>query len=116
MFKKNTAVSGFGIGAFIKTSDGSEVTTGTPTCKRIIDGTAGTCANSASYDATLGAWKIDLAAADLNGDMIGLKFSLTDCQPITYNIKTVSDVPDSNGKYPANVVQVNGQNYPQAVL
>ena len=38
MFKKNTAVTGFPIGKFIKTADGSEVATGTPDCKRAING------------------------------------------------------------------------------
>jgi hypothetical protein len=89
MFKKNTAVVGFGIGNFV-TVDGEVVITGTPTCKRIIDGTAGTCANAASYDATAGAWKINLAAADMNGDVIVLVFTLTDCLPISHTIKTES--------------------------
>jgi hypothetical protein len=105
MYKKNTAVTGFVIGAFIKTSDGSEVTTGTPTCKRSIDGTAGSCANAAAYDATLAAWKIDLAAADLNGDQIGLVFKLADCQPVAFNIKTVAGVPDANGNYPIDLAR-----------
>jgi hypothetical protein len=91
MFQKNTAVTGFVIGVFISTSDGSEATTGTPVCTRVVDGTAGTCANAASYDATAGVWKINLASADLNGDVIGLKFALTDCQSITFTIKTVDD-------------------------
>ena len=94
MFKKNTAVAGFPIGKFIKTDDGSEVTTGTPTCKRIIDGAGGSCANAASYDATSGLWKINLATADMNGDVIGLAFSLAGCQPITYTIKTVANGAD----------------------
>jgi hypothetical protein len=45
MFKKNTAVTGFPIGNFINASTGATVTTGTPTCKRTLDGTAGACAN-----------------------------------------------------------------------
>jgi hypothetical protein len=94
MFKKNTAVTGFPIGKFIKTADGSEVSTGTPDCKRVIDGAGGACANAASYDATSGLWKINLAAADMNGDIIGLAFSLANCQPITYVIKTVGNNAD----------------------
>ncbi len=94
MFKKNTAVTGFPIGKFIKTADGSEVTTGTPDCKRVIDGAGGNCANAASYDATSGLWKINLAAADMNGNIIGLAFSLANCQPITYTIKTVVYIAD----------------------
>jgi hypothetical protein len=103
MFKKNTAVTGFVIGCFIATADGSQVTTGTPTCKRVLDGTAGDCANAASYDGTLGAWKIDLAAGDLNGDVCGFKFSLADCLPITYTIRTVTEIPNASGYYPSDV-------------
>jgi hypothetical protein len=103
MFKKITAVPGFTIGSFIKTSDGSAVITGTPTCTRLVDGTAGSCDNAASYDATFAAWKIDLTAGDMNGAVIGLKFALMDCQPHTFNIKTVSGVPDASGYYPADV-------------
>lgn len=99
MFKKNTAVTGFPIGHFIQTADGAAKTTGTPTCKRLLDGTAGTLANAASYDATAGVWKIDLAAGDMNGDMVGLVFTLADCIPISYAIRTttklVSDLNDS---------------------
>jgi hypothetical protein len=94
MFKKNTAVAGFPVGKFIKTDDGSEVTSGTPTCKRLVDGSGGSCAGAATYDATAGLWKIDLAAADMNGDIVGLAFSLADCQPITYTIKTVANGAD----------------------
>lgn len=99
MFKKNTAVTGFWIGNFISTTDGSTVTTGTPTCKRTLDGTAGACANAAAYDATGLGWKIDLAAGDLNGDMVGLSFTLAGCLPISYTLRTttklVSDLVDA---------------------
>ena len=99
MFKKAQAVSGFPIGHFLQTADGAVVTTGTPTCKRLLDGVGGTCANAAAYDATAGVWKIDLAAADLNADMVGLVFTLAACLPICYAIRTgtklVSDLVDA---------------------
>ncbi len=88
MFKKNAAVMGFPIGHFISTTDGSVVTTGTPTCKRLLDGVGAACANAASYNATAGVWEIDLDAADMNGDMVGLVFTLADCLPISYAIRT----------------------------
>ena len=94
MFKKNTPITGFVIGKFIKTNDGSEVTTGTPTCKRMLDGTGGVLTNAAYYDAISGLWKINLTAADMNGDLIGLAFTLTNCQPITFTIKTVVNNAD----------------------
>jgi len=90
MFKKNTAVVGFGIGHFINTTTGAVVTTGTPTCKRTLDGTGGACANAAAYNTDGAVWEIDLAAADMNGDAVILSFTLTDCLPISYTIKTVT--------------------------
>lgn len=90
MFVQGSSVTGFVIGHFIQIADGASKTTGTPVCKRIIDGTAGTCENAASYNSTLGAWEIDLSGNDMAGFMIGLSFTLADCLPISYNIKTVS--------------------------
>lgn len=99
MFKKNTAVTGFPIGHFIQVADGAAKTTGTPTCTRLLDGTAAALTNAASYDGTAGVWKINLTAGDMNGDMVGLVFTLTDCIPISYAIRTstklVSDLNDS---------------------
>lgn len=90
MYKKNTAVVGFGIGHFINTTTGAAVTTGTPTCKRTLDGTGGACANAAAYNADGAVWEIDLDAADMNGDAVILSFTLADCLPISYTIKTVT--------------------------
>ena len=89
MIYKNTALVGFQIGSFINSSDGSVVTTGTPTCKLLIDGVGGDCDNAASYNSDSKSWEIDLTADDLNGDMIGLHFELTDCLPINFSFKTV---------------------------
>jgi hypothetical protein len=108
MFKKNTAVTGFGIGHFINATTGAAVTTGTPVEKRTIDGTGGDCANAASYNTDGAVWEIDLAAADLNGDCIILSFTLTDCLPISYTIKTVTGVPDASGYFPADAVALHG--------
>ena len=101
MFKKNTAVTGFGIGHFINATTGAAVTTGTPTCKRTLDGTGGACANAASYNTDGAVWEIDLDAADMNGDVVVLSFTLTDCLPISYTIRTstklVSELNDYAG-------------------
>jgi hypothetical protein len=114
MFKKNTAVTGFVIGSFLNAATMAEVTSGTVTATRCLDGTSGACANAANYDSTLGAWKINLSAADLNGDLIGLKFSLASCLPITYLLKTVTAVPDAAGKIPAKLAAGDYQgNTPQ---
>jgi len=95
MFKKNTAVVGFPIGNFINASTGATVTTGTPVETRLIDGTGSALTNAATYNTDAAQWEIDLEAADMNGDMIGLSFALTDCLPISYTIKTVLGVPQS---------------------
>jgi len=95
MFKKNTAVTGFGIGNFINVTTGATVTTGTPVEKRLVDSVGADCVNAATYNASAAQWEIDLAAADVNGDTVGLSFSLTDCLPISYTFKTVLGLPQS---------------------
>jgi len=108
VFKKNVAVVGFGIGHFINATTGAAVTTGTPTCKRTIDGTGGACANAAAYNTDGAIWEIDLEAADMNGDVIDLSFTLTDCVPISYTIRTVTGIPDASGHYPADIIEAAG--------
>ena len=76
MFKKNTAVVGFGIGNFINATTGAVVTTGTPVETRLIDGTGAALTNAATYNTDAAQWEIDLEAADMNGDVIGLSLSL----------------------------------------
>jgi hypothetical protein len=101
MFKRNVSITGFGIGHFINAATGAAVTTGTPTCKRTLDGTGGACANAASYNTDGAVWEIDLDAADMNGDVVVLSFTLADCLPIAYTIRTstklVSDLNDYAG-------------------
>jgi len=73
--KKNTALANF---EFFMRDTADHVTgkTGlTVTAQRSIDGAAfGNCANSAS-EVSAGFYKINLAAADLNGDTVTLKFT-----------------------------------------
>lgn len=99
MFKRNVAVTGFGIGHFIGIADGIAVTTGTPTCKRTLDGVGGACSNAAAYNTNGAVWTIDLAASDMNADVVVLSFTLAGCIPISYTIKTntklVSDLNDA---------------------
>jgi hypothetical protein len=98
MFKKNTAVTGFPVGHFIGVADGLAVTTGTPGCTRILDGVGAAMVNDAFYNSDAGQWEIDLAAADTNGAMVGLAFTLAGCMPISYRFPTttklVSDLND----------------------
>jgi hypothetical protein len=82
---KNAALSGFTFPLF-SSSDHHTPTTGlTVTATRSLDGAAfAACANSVS-ELSNGLYKIDLAAADLNGNVVCLKFTATgaDAQLIT---------------------------------
>lgn len=85
--KKNTALSAF---MFVMTDSTNHVpTTGlTVTATRSIDGAAfGSCANAVSEVAS-GVYKIDLAAADLNGTNIMLRFTATGADDILVSITT----------------------------
>jgi len=71
--KKNTALSNFEF--YMVDTDGAAVTGLTVAAERSIDGGAfAACANSAT-EVGSGVYKIDLAAADLNGSVITLKFT-----------------------------------------
>lgn len=76
--KKNTALSNFAF-TMVDATDGFTVETGlTVTAQRIIDGGGLTsCVNSPSEIGSTGIYRIDLAAADLNGDVITLRFTAT---------------------------------------
>lgn len=75
VFLKNTALPAF---EFLMVDTGDNPAVGlTVTSQRSIDGGAfASCANSAS-ELGSGIYKIDLAAADMNGGIITLKFSAT---------------------------------------
>jgi hypothetical protein len=69
-------------------STGSPRTGLTITAQRSIDGAAfGTCANSAT-EVGSGWYKIDLAAADLNGTVVALRFSALGVQDTDLTILT----------------------------
>jgi hypothetical protein len=88
--KKNAALSNF---MFLMVDSTDHVTpkTGlTVTATRSIDGAAfGACANSAS-ELSNGVYKIDLAAADLNGDVITLRFTASGADDRLITVKTNS--------------------------
>ena len=76
--KKNTAFSNFQFVMFDTDGDPATGKTVTATCS--IDGAAfAACANSVS-EVSSGFYKINLAAADLNGDSIALRFTATGCK------------------------------------
>lgn len=76
--KKNTAFSNF---EFLMLDTSGDPATGlTVTAQRSIDGAAfAACANSVT-ELSDGIYKVDLAATDLNGDKITLKFTATGAQ------------------------------------
>lgn len=83
---KNTAFSNFCF-VMINSSDDISPATGlTVTAERSIDGGAfAACANSVS-EVSNGVYKIDLAAADLNGNCIVLKFTATGANPTLHTL------------------------------
>lgn len=86
--KKNTALNNFEF-LMVDATDGYTEETGlTVTAQRSIDGGAfGACAN-AVVEVSNGIYKINLAAADLNGNVITLRFSATGARTRLITIKT----------------------------
>ena len=96
-FKKNTAVTGFPF-ALVSATDGSAITTGTVTGYYTLDGgTQGTIAGTATHEGN-GQWSVNLTAAEMNGDVVGLLFTHASAIPVHFTIKTdtkiVSDLND----------------------
>lgn len=86
--KKNTALSNFGFVMIDSSDDISGKTGVTVTAERSIDGGSfASCTNSAS-EISAGAYKINLSAADLNGDVIILKFTGTGCNATLLTLLT----------------------------
>lgn len=86
--KKNTALANFEFFMALASDHVSAATGKTITSARSIDGGAfGACANSAA-EVSNGVYKISLAAADLNGDVITLRFSEAACDDTFITIKT----------------------------
>jgi hypothetical protein len=85
--KKNTALNAFEFPMF--SGAGDLVTGESITPQRSIDGaTFAACANAATEIGTTGVYKIDLAATDLNGDVITFKFTSTNAKPTVVTVKT----------------------------
>lgn len=87
-FRKNTAFSNFTF-LMVDATDGYTPKTGLSiTAERSLDGGAfGSCANSAS-EISNGFYKINLAAGDLNGDFVTLRFSGTGARTRTISFPT----------------------------
>lgn len=86
--QKNTAASAFTFFLASSTDHVSPKTGATVTAQRSLDGAAfGNCANAVSEIAN-GFYKIDLAAADLNADVVALKFTATGADQLSITIIT----------------------------
>lgn len=78
--KKNTALANF---MFILLDTAGDPATGkTVTGTVSIDGAAFASLTNAVSEIGSGAYKVNLAAADVNGDVVLLKFSATDCETV----------------------------------
>ena len=76
MFKKNTAVTGFAF-TLVNKADGSPITSGTVTGYYLLDGgTQGTIAGTPVHEGN-GQWSVNLTAGEMNGDVVGLLFTLS---------------------------------------
>ena len=77
--KKNTALAGFMFPMVDSTDHSTPKTGATVTATRSLDGAAfAACANAVA-EVSNGLYKIDLAAGDLNGNVVTLKFSAIGC-------------------------------------
>lgn len=89
MFKKNTAVTGFPFG-LVSATDGSAITTGTVTGYYTLDGGAqATISGSATHEGN-GQWSVNLLAAEMNGDLVGLLFTHASAINASFTIKTTT--------------------------
>ena len=97
-FKKNTAVTGFVVG-LTSATDGSDITTGTPVGYYTLDGGVQTAIGDVTpVHEGNGMWSVDLTAAEMNGDIVGLTFTHASAITVHFTIKTdtkiVSDLND----------------------
>lgn len=87
MFKKNTAITGFTF-TLINSSDGSSITSGTVNSYVTIDGGIQTATTALATHEGNGQWSINLTAAEMNGDLVGLLFTHDSAVPAHFTIKT----------------------------
>jgi hypothetical protein len=103
VYKKNTAVTGFGVTLRNKL-DGSAVTTGTLTVYYTGDGgSQGTIAGAATHKGN-GQWTFDISQSEMNYNVIALTFSHTSIATFGITIRTVDPTVAVAG---ANVVSIN---------
>lgn len=86
-FKKNAAVTGFPF-LMVSSVDGSAITAGVVTGYYKLPGVAqGAIAGVPVHEGN-GQWTVDLLAAEMNGDLVGLLFTHANAAPVHFTIKT----------------------------
>ncbi len=90
-FKKNTAVTGFPF-MLLAVADLSPITSGAVTGYYTLDGGAQVAIadDVNAFHAGNGAWSMDLSAAEMNGDIVGLMFIHALASTVHFTIKTVT--------------------------
>lgn len=86
--KKNTALNNFEFVLYDSTDHVTPKTGLTVTGQRSIDGGAFAALTNAVVEVGNGTYKVNLAAADLNGDIVTLRFTATGADPTLITIKT----------------------------
>jgi hypothetical protein len=86
-FKKNNAVTGFSF-VMVNKVNGSAVTSGTVNGYISKDGSSQTSLTNSPSHKGNGQWSVNLTAAEMNAETIGLLFVHTDAVPMHFTIKT----------------------------
>jgi hypothetical protein len=87
-FKKNTAISNFMFLMRLSSDHLTPATGKSVVAERSIDGGSfGTCTNAVS-EMSIGCYKINFSAVDLNGDSVTFKFTASGCDPVFVTVKT----------------------------
>jgi hypothetical protein len=87
MFFKGAAISGFTF-LMLDRSTGEPVTSGTITATVSHDGAAPSALADTPVHLSVGVWKVDLSAAEMNADMVGLTFSHDNAITVHFTIRT----------------------------
>ena len=91
MYKKNAAVTGFPFALF-NAADGSAITSGTVNGYYTLDGGGqGSITDTPVHEGN-GQWSVDLAAGEMNGDIVGVLFTHEDAVPVHFTIKTETTI------------------------
>tara|TARA_R100001594_G_scaffold68059_1_gene102368 strand:- start:12524 stop:12940 length:417 start_codon:yes stop_codon:yes gene_type:complete len=86
-FRRGVAITGYTV-ALVNKTNGSAITSGTPTLKITKDGgTQGTVSGSATHEGN-GQWSFNLTATETDASIIGLMITHTNAVPVQKTIST----------------------------